>query len=469
MPGPAVDDAHQRAARRPARARTDTGWPPEWRAPFSSRFANARSSWAASARTSGRSRSSASANVGAGAVELVDRGCARPRRASTQSRPRLGRAGLEPREVEQLVDRAATAAAPPRDRRPRARARSASSSARRAERPGGGDDRGQRRAQVVRDRAQQRGLHARRCGAARASRRPRRAARRARARRRAAPRATGRRAPAAAAASPRACRPGTSSVPSWRRPVAQRERDPAGRRRRPAELDRGRRQVERARPAAAPRPAAPSAGRRARSSSRAISAARSASRRRSSASARAPGASVGERAGHERGDEEHAERDPVLAVGDREPAGRRDVEEVERQRAARPPSRCRATRPRPSRRQHARGGRRRRARSPARPRAAGRRASVSSATNAAATTRPMPAGGGVGRSRIDSGRERTLRTLRPGAAVGARSRAVPSRSARAPMNGRNHGARRSLSTARRLTGGCHPGDTPPSGSHAPSA
>ena len=41
----------------------------------------------------------------------------------------------------------------------------------------------------------------------------------------------------------------------------------------------------------------------------------------------------GQRAGHDRRDEEHDERDPVLPVGDREAPGRRDVEVVERQRA----------------------------------------------------------------------------------------------------------------------------------------
>jgi hypothetical protein len=35
----------------------------------------------------------------------------------------------------------------------------------------------------------------------------------------------------------------------------------------------------------------------------------------------------------QRGDEEHDERDPVLALGDREATRRPDVEEVERQRA----------------------------------------------------------------------------------------------------------------------------------------
>ena len=47
--------------------------------------------------------------------------------------------------------------------------------------------------------------------------------------------------------------------------------------------------------------------------------------------ARAGGA--GERRGDRRDDEEHDQRDPVLLVGDREPAGRRDVEEVEGERA----------------------------------------------------------------------------------------------------------------------------------------
>jgi hypothetical protein len=45
-----------------------------------------------------------------------------------------------------------------------------------------------------------------------------------------------------------------------------------------------------------------------------------------------PGA-LGQRARDHRRDEEHDERDPVLALGDREAPGRRDVEEVERERA----------------------------------------------------------------------------------------------------------------------------------------
>ena len=49
--------------------------------------------------------------------------------------------------------------------------------------------------------------------------------------------------------------------------------------------------------------------------------------------ARAHAGARGKRARDQRHDEEHDERDPVLAVGDREAPGRRDVEEVEGKRA----------------------------------------------------------------------------------------------------------------------------------------
>ena len=48
---------------------------------------------------------------------------------------------------------------------------------------------------------------------------------------------------------------------------------------------------------------------------------------------RAPPRDHGEARGDGRGEQEHDERDEVLAVGDREAARGRDVEEVERQRA----------------------------------------------------------------------------------------------------------------------------------------
>ena len=73
-----------------------------------------------------------------------------------------------------------------------------------------------------------------------------------------------------------------------------------------------------------------------------------------------------ERAGARGGDEEDRQRDPVLAVGDREAPGRRDVEEVEDQRARPARSRAPATRPRPSRRRAPPAGRRPRARARAR-------------------------------------------------------------------------------------------------------
>ena len=69
-----------------------------------------------------------------------------------------------------------------------------------------------------------------------------------------------------------------------------------------------------------------------RSSSRAISAARSASRRRWSASVARARATCATELPITRDDQEHDQRDPVLALGDREAPRRRDVEEVERQR-----------------------------------------------------------------------------------------------------------------------------------------
>ena len=58
-------------------------------------------------------------------------------------------------------------------------------------------------------------------------------------------------------------------------------------------------------------------------------------------------------------EEEHDQRDPVLARGDREAPGGRDVEEVERERARDRGRRAPATRPRPSPPPAPRAGRRR--------------------------------------------------------------------------------------------------------------
>ena len=102
MPGPR---STTRSRSRPptARARTDTGWPPEWRTPFSSRFAIARSSWAASARDERQVAVEREREVGLRPVEALDRAADHLVERHPVA-PRLGRAGLEPGEVEQLVD-----------------------------------------------------------------------------------------------------------------------------------------------------------------------------------------------------------------------------------------------------------------------------------------------------------------------------------------------------------------------------
>ena len=190
MPGPR---STTRTSSRPplTRARTETGLPgAEWRSAFSSRFANARSSCAASARISGRSRSIASRTRSARRRRRRPPRAAPPRPSTSRARG-CGRAGLQARQVEQLVDQPRQPRALARDRRPRARAASSSSSAGEPSASAAGDDRGQRGAQVVRDRAQDGGLDL-----VRAAQRARldhlaRERARARARRRAAPRAPG--------------------------------------------------------------------------------------------------------------------------------------------------------------------------------------------------------------------------------------------------------------------------------------
>ena len=142
----------------------------------------------------------------------------------------------------------------------------------------------------------------------------------------------GSRAPAGARSAPRGPA-GRTSVPSWRRPSRR------GNTRRRSSASTGASSIDadgscsaRARRCAAARSDAARSS--PPSSSRAISAERSASRRRAARPPRPCGrAPLGQRAGHGRGDEEDAEPDPVLAVGDREAAGRRQVEEVEGERA----------------------------------------------------------------------------------------------------------------------------------------
>ena len=279
------------------------------------------------------------------------------------------------RLAQHLVDRAPVArAAPPR--RPASRERSSSLSIRResrsrlradpgrelaplaavsvgrGERLAGGDDRGERRAQVVRDGAQQRRLdlvaaaqrarlddlaHAASSRSTAAASSASSAARRAR---------------SSARARRRAVR-GTSSVPS--RSLAVRAAGSRAERSSSPTASSTSRQDGSPNACAIRCAAGPSAARRsgAPSRTRASSAARSASRPRCSAScARRRAASARLRRG-DRDDEEDAQRDPVLAVGDREAPGRRDVEPVERRARSRRSWRCPSPRPRRSRQQHA--------------------------------------------------------------------------------------------------------------------
>ena len=144
-------------------------------------------------------------------------------------------------------------------------------------------------------------------------------------------------------------------MPICRRPRAAGTRRAARRPRRARELDRRRRQLERVGEALR-RAGSALAGPRRPSSSRASSAARSASRRRCSASARAR-APRRRASRHHRDDRKTRQRDPVLGVGDREPAGRRDVEEVERERRRERRDDPEPQRPRRSRRAAPRPGR----------------------------------------------------------------------------------------------------------------
>ena len=332
---PAVDDADEQPPAAHPRAHRD-GSPAPWRPAFSSRFANARSSCAASARISGRSRSTASRTRSAGspASSTASRST-----SSTDVQSRRGSAapGLQPRQLDQLVDEPRQPGALARDARRRARVRSSSDSDGDAERLGAGRDRGQRGAQVVRDRAQDRGLDLVRAaqrarldhladeplalergGEQRLQRRPGRVApRRAPRPGRAACRA----APRRAAAAPRRCarRPPTSPSTIRHDGEPERLRDPLrGGGERAGQVGRAEQDA---------RELGGEVGLAA-----ALLGLRGAHARR-----------LGDARGDHRRDEEDRERDPVLRLVDREAAGRLDVEEVEGERAddarARPPAR----------------------------------------------------------------------------------------------------------------------------------
>ena len=216
-PGPPAD-------RRPRRARTSTGCRPSSAAAFSSRLASARSSWAASMSIERK-------------VASIDRRRRSPRPLATSSAAARRSSSIDatpaaaapcppqPRQVEQLDRRAARAARLLADALRELLALLVAQ-ARRAERRAGREDRRQRRAQVVRDGAQQRGLHLVAAGAAPLSRRPPPAGVAIERRRPAAPRAPARRARAGARALRRSIA-GTSRVARRSSPTASGDRDVA--------------------------------------------------------------------------------------------------------------------------------------------------------------------------------------------------------------------------------------------------
>ena len=228
-----------------------------------------------------------------------------------QSRARLGRAGLQPREVEQLVDsRASRALSRDHAGASSRRARRLDSGGEPAPRPAV-DDRGQRRAQVVRDRAQQRGLDLVASGAARASRRPR--ARAARARSAAASSASS--AGHALGARQRRRRGGRDEQRAEPLLAAQqRKRGAALVARHRLEHDRGTRRARAPARSAAP-PAASASGRSRRAEQeRARARRRGRPRGRAARPPRRARARPRRRSTRDdRGDEEDGERDPVLA------------------------------------------------------------------------------------------------------------------------------------------------------------
>ena len=145
-----------RASPRTARARTDTGCPPEWRRAFSSTFTNARSICTGSTLTSGSSWIDRQAELLRRCGELDERGADQLLHGGPVA-PRLRRAGFQSRKVEQVVDEPRQPARLLADHR-RHLGALVRGQRRRADRLAGGGDRGQRRAQVVRHGAQQRRL-----------------------------------------------------------------------------------------------------------------------------------------------------------------------------------------------------------------------------------------------------------------------------------------------------------------------
>ena len=155
MPGPR--STTRTTIRGPTRReRTRTGWPRPWTTAFSSRLAKARSSWVGSALIAGSSESSASRTSSPRAPIESPRRLQQPRQVDRLA-ARLGVPGLQAGDVEQVLDQAREALAL-LDHGVAELVALLRGDAGRVEGGAGGDDRGQRRAQVVGDRAQQRGL-----------------------------------------------------------------------------------------------------------------------------------------------------------------------------------------------------------------------------------------------------------------------------------------------------------------------
>ena len=332
-PGCRVPRSTTRTRMRPplARARTETGWPAPWRSAFSNRFANARSSCAASASISGRSGvdreleplGAGAGRLGGGAQDLLDR---RP------VAPRLGGPRLESGEVEELVDE---------QREPLALGADARGELApvllvergRAERLAGREDRGQRRAQVVRHRAQHRGLDL--VGAAQRARLHDLVRELLAMQRGGQQRLERRHDPP----GERRARGGRHLVGRHERAdlavaVVQREHGaPSLRRLVLAEHDRHRRQPERVGDPLRRRAERGPHVRRAQQQPRELGAEVGLAPPLLGLE-RAAAREVGDARGRHRRDQQHDERHPVLPLGDREAPGRRDVEVVERERGA---------------------------------------------------------------------------------------------------------------------------------------
>ena len=176
MPGPR--STTRTTSRGPtSRERTSTGWPSPWTTAFSSRLAKARSSWVGSARSGRQVVVERQPHL----LAVRRRSIRAPRRAGRQLdrlAVRLGGARFEPRDVEQVLDQPREPL-PLVDHRVGELAALVGGDAGRVERGAGGDDRGQRRAQIVGHRRAAARSSARRSGAAPPPRSPLRASGRA--------------------------------------------------------------------------------------------------------------------------------------------------------------------------------------------------------------------------------------------------------------------------------------------------